>query len=77
MQSLVVLGIYNIGYALPFAVVPGAVLVMGERAKPLLQRMNDLMVSLSDKLMPKVLLLLGLWLVVDAGYFAVTGEVMI
>ena len=77
MHSLVALGIYNVGYALPFAVVPAAVLFMGERAKPLLERMNDLMVSLSDKLMPRVLLLLGIWLVVDAGYFAVTGEVMI
>lgn len=76
-QGLLVLGVYNLAYALPFAVVPLAVVSMGEGAKPLLQRMNALMESLSDKLMPKVLLLLGLWLLVDAGYFAVTGEVLI
>ena len=76
-QNLAALAIYNIGYALPFAVVPVAVLLMGEGAKPLLQRMNDFMVSLSEKLMPRILLLLGLWLLLDAGYYTVTGEVLI
>ena len=36
--SLIVLGTYNLGYALPFLVVPAAVAIAGERAKPVLDR---------------------------------------
>ena len=77
LGNLTALAIYNIGYALPFAVVPLSVMSMGEDSRPLLQRMNDFMVSVTNKLMPKILLLLGLWLVVDAGYYAATGEVLV
>lgn len=76
-QSLSVLAAYNIGYALPFAVVPILVLVLGERAKPLLQRVNDAIAAFSAKLMPLLLLLLGLWLLLDAGYYAATGEILV
>ena len=51
---------YNLAYALPFAIVPVLVLVMGDRAKPLLRRINEVLVRGADMLMPWLMLLLGL-----------------
>jgi cytochrome c biogenesis protein CcdA len=64
-QSFAILGIYNLGYALPFAVVPASVLVLGERSKPILEKLNDTMVSASTKIMPWLILALGIWLIFD------------
>jgi len=43
--SLLILVAYNLAYALPFAIVPILVVVMGDRAKPLLQKINDVLVK--------------------------------
>ncbi len=72
-QSLTVLAIYNVGYALPFAVVPAAVLIMGDRSKPMLASLNQIIVSFTTKSTPYLLGLLGLWLLFDAAYYFVMG----
>jgi cytochrome c biogenesis protein CcdA len=68
--SLVVLAIYNLGYALPFLIVPAMVTVSGERAKPLLEKINGFIGRASDLLMPWLFAALGAALVADAvAYF--------
>ena len=73
-NSLTVLALYNIGYALVFAVVPVSVAIVGDRAKPLLERINNFLVRASEVAMPWMILLLGIWLLFDAGYFFVVGR---
>ena len=75
-SSLLVLAAYNLAYALPFAMVPILLLVMGDRAKPLLQSVNNVLVKGADMLMPLLMLLLGTWLIVDSVYYFVTGTVL-
>lgn len=72
--AVLILVAYNLAYALPFAIVPILVLVMGDRAKPLLQKINDVLVNGADMLMPWLMLLLGLWLTADAAFFFFTGK---
>ena len=68
--SLAVLAIYNLGYALPFIVVPVMIAVSGERAKPLLEKINSFIGKASDLLMPWLFAALGAVLVADAvAYF--------
>ena len=68
--SLAVLAIYNLGYALPFIVVPVMIAVSGERAKPLLEKINGFIGKASDLLMPWLFAALGAVLVADAvAYF--------
>ena len=71
--ALFVLILYNVAYALPFAIVPILVIVMGDRAKPLLQKINNVLVKGADMLMPWLMLLLGLWLTADAVTYFITG----
>ena len=73
-DSLNVLALYNIGYALVFAVVPVSVAMVGDRAKPLLERINQFLVRASEVAMPWMILLLGIWLLFDVGYFFVVGQ---
>ena len=72
--SLLVLTVYNIAYVLPFLLVPIMVALMGEASKPILEKINNLLVSLVDKIMPVLLLLLGAVLTVDALAFLIMGE---
>ncbi len=67
--AVLLLVAYNLAYALPFAIVPVLVLVMGDRAKPLLQKINDILVKGANMSMPWLMLLLGLWLTIDAAIF--------
>lgn len=68
--SLAVLAVYNLGYALPFVIVPAMVAVSGERAKPLLEKINGFIGKASDTLMPWLFAALGAALVADAvAYF--------
>ncbi len=75
-SSLLALGAYNLGYAALFAVVPAAVAVAGERAKPFLESAGRMLERTSDLVMPWLILALGLWLIVDAGYFFIVGRPM-
>lgn len=73
-QSLTVLIAYNLVYAMPFALVPLLVAIMGDQSKPVLERINRFMVAATDKLMPVLLLLIGLALIADSIYFFATGD---
>lgn len=65
---------YNILYALPFVVVPVLVAVLGERSRPILDRINGVLERISKVMMPLLLLLIGLALIADAISYFVTGE---
>ena len=73
-DSLLVLISYNLLYALPFVIVPILVIVIGERSKPLLQRINALLARFSSFLMPVLLLLVGVFLICDAITYFLTGK---
>jgi cytochrome c biogenesis protein CcdA len=72
--SVLVVAIYNVTYALPFLLVPLAVAILGERSKPILERINNALISLVDKLMPIMLFLIGVALIADALTFLITGK---
>ena len=74
--AVLILVAYNVAYALPFAMVPLLVMVMGDRAKPMLRKINDTLVRGTDMLMPWLMLLLGLWLTADAVLFFVAGQAL-
>ena len=70
-QTVLLLLSYNLAYAIPFAIVPVLSMVMGERAKPVLNRINAFLDKAGGVLMPLLLGLLGIALLVDAViYFA-------
>lgn len=73
-EAFIVLATYNLAYALPFAVVPVARVIMGDRAGPLLERINAGMEKISGALMPVLLGLVGLVLIADAVSWFTTGE---
>ena len=75
--SLAVLAIYNLGYALPFVVVPAMVAVSGESAKPFLERINGFVGKASDRLMPWLFAALGAALVADAVAYFYRGSGLI
>jgi cytochrome c biogenesis protein CcdA len=72
--SLLVLAIYNAAYALPFLSIPIAVVLVGDRCKPFLEKTNDMLIRLVDTLMPIFLLLIGLALTADAVAYFSTGK---
>lgn len=73
-SSLLVLAGYNAAYALPFLLVPVAVALVGERSKPILDKINATLVSITDKLMPLILFLIGVALTIDALKYFIYGE---
>lgn len=72
--ALLVLGLYNLGYALVFAVVPASIALAGDAAKPMLERINRFLVGASDLVMPWLILALGAWLLFDATRYFVGGQ---
>jgi cytochrome c biogenesis protein CcdA len=74
VQAVGTLLAYNLAFAAPFALVPVLTAAMGERAKPLLARVNGVMERASAVLMPWILGLLGLALLVDAALYFLTGK---
>lgn len=72
-SSLTALAIYNLGYALPFLVVPVMVAVSGERAKPFLEKVNGYIARASDFLMPWLFGALGLAMVADSALYFYRG----
>lgn len=73
LEALFLLIAYNILYALPFAIVPALVAVMGSRAQPVLQRISSAVDRISGFLMPIILALVGLALLADAIAYFATG----
>ena len=73
-SSLLVLTAYNSAYALPFVLVPIMVALMGDASKPILEKINNMLVNLVDRAMPILLLILGAALSFDALAFLVMGE---
>jgi len=73
-EVLGMLAAYNLIYALPFTVVPILRGVMGEQARPLLARINDVIERISGVLMPILLGLIGLALIADGVTYFTTGE---
>ena len=73
-DSALVIIEYNIGYALPFLVVPLLAVAMGERSRPVLARINEKVDQISAFLMPIILGLVGIALVADATSYLATGE---
>lgn len=69
LQAWSALTIYNVTYALPFAIVPVSILIMGERSKPLLEKLDTAMAWATDNAMPWLIFGLGLWLIYDAGVY--------
>lgn len=66
--------IYNIAYAIPFALIPVLTAIMGDRSKPILSRVNGFMEKAGDIIMPLLLLAIGLALLVDSVWFFTRGE---
>lgn len=73
-DTLVLLVAYNLAYALPFLIVPVLVATIGERSRPVLQRINGALDRASAFLIPVLLGLAGLALVADAVLYFATGE---
>jgi cytochrome c biogenesis protein CcdA len=73
-QAVVMLVSYNLVYALPFALVPLLSAVMGDRAKPVLGRINRFLDRVSAFLLPAMLGLIGLALLADALTYYFTGS---
>ena len=74
LAALSLLEGYNILYALPFLIVPALVAMLGERGRPLLQRINNWLGRASAFLMPVILGLGGLALVSDALLYFAAGN---
>jgi cytochrome c biogenesis protein CcdA len=75
-SSLAAIATYNLAYALPFLAVPILVALTGDSSKPVLDKINKLLISLVDRFMPIILLLLGLALTSDALAFLILGEAL-
>lgn len=75
-SSVLVLAIYNAAYALPFLLVPIAVALIGERSKPVLEKINEVLIKLVDTFMPILLLFVGAALTADALSYLITGEAL-
>ncbi len=73
-ETLVMLAGYNLAYALPFLMVPLLAWLMGERSRPVLNRINQKVDRASAILMPGMLGLVGALLLVDGLSYFVVGE---
>jgi cytochrome c biogenesis protein CcdA len=72
--ALTVLGLYNFAYALPFTAVPLMVWMMGDRSRPLLEKINGVLERVSGVLMPILMGLIGLALLADGIVYFARGE---
>lgn len=75
-SSLLVLMFYNAVYALPFLLVLMAIALIGDSSRPILEKINNVLISLVDRFMPILLLLLGAALTVDALAYLISGEAL-
>ena len=72
-SAVSLLGGYNLVYALPFALVPGLIAIIGDRAQPVLAKINRFLERGTDLLMPWLMLALGLWLLADVYSYVAAG----
>jgi cytochrome c biogenesis protein CcdA len=70
------LAIYNAGYALPFVALLGIRAALGDQARPVLERINDVVERASGFVMPPLLGLAGIALLIDAGVWFATGDAL-
>lgn len=77
VDSLMVLAVYNLGYAAPFVVVPVAVAASGEHARPFLEKVSGVLGKISDSVMPWMFGLLGVVLIADSAVYLFSGEGLI
>jgi cytochrome c biogenesis protein CcdA len=75
-SSVLVLVIYNAAYALPFLLVPISVALIGDRSRPVLEKINAVLIRLVDTLMPILLFFVGIALTADALTYLITGEAL-
>ena len=75
-SSLLVLVLYNVTYALPFLLVPISVALTADSTKPILDKINNVLVGLVDRFMPILLLLLGIALSADAMMYLISGAAL-
>lgn len=73
-NSLLALGIYNLGYALFFAIVPLSVMLLGDGAKPMLEKVNVVLSKVSEFVLPWLILLLGSWLAYESARYFLTHQ---
>ena len=72
--SLFVLLLYNLVYALPFALVIAARTIFGKKAEAPLRRLNERIDRLGEVLSPFLLIALGALFLLDAGWFFFRGR---
>ena len=74
LQALMLLLGYNLLYAVPFAIVPILVAVMGERSHAVLKRITEWLDRAAGIVTPLLLGLIGLALIADAALYFLTGK---
>ena len=72
--SLAVLAGYNLAYMAPFLLVPVLTLVMGANARSILEKMSGWVEKVGGALLPLIMFALGVFLILDAGFYFATGE---
>jgi cytochrome c biogenesis protein CcdA len=75
-SSVAVIALYNMAYAVPFLLVVVLVAMIGDKSKPILDKINNLLIGLVDRIMPLILFSLGLALAADALSFLISGEAL-
>ena len=76
-ETMGALVVYNIGYALPFLLVPVAAALAGPSIIPVFDRIMGWVEAVSGLIMPLLLGALGLAMIVDAVLFFWTGQGLI
>ena len=69
--------VYNLAYAVPFLIVPAAVAVVGPSIMPLLNKVNTFVERYSVYILPLIFIGLGIFMILDAGFYFVRGTGLI
>lgn len=77
VESLAVLGVYNLATILPYFSVPVMMAKMGQRARPVLERVTRRVLDFGRRSVPWLVFLLGVVLIFDAVYYWVVGTPII
>ncbi len=74
LESLVALIGYNLAYTSPFAIIPLLYALSGNKLKPVLKKVNEILFKITNFILPLLLGLLGLALIADAMLFFSRGK---